>query len=112
MSAREQVTLFILTIYVLYGIYCFSGIYCLKGIYCFKGIYGYEGLSMKTTVYLDKESSDAMKELPRKVSASAILRHILKATVTTDEEWDKYITTNEEGKTVRAFIRTNLKKRL
>ncbi len=67
---------------------------------------------MKTTVYLDKVSSDAMKELPRKVSASAILRHILRATVATDEEWNKYITTDEEGKTVRAFIHTKLKKRL
>ncbi len=67
---------------------------------------------MKTTVYLDKESSDAMKELPRKVSASAILRHVLKAAVITDEEWDRYITTSEEGKTVRDFIRRNLKRRL
>ncbi len=67
---------------------------------------------MKTTVYLDKESSEAMKELPRKVSASALLRHILKALVSTDENWDRYITTSEEGQTVRAFIRTNLKKRL
>lgn len=69
---------------------------------------------MKTTVYLDKESSDAMKELPRKVSASAIFRHILKAIVTNDKQWDEYITTNEEGIMVRAYIheRTPLLKRL
>ncbi len=69
---------------------------------------------MRTNIMLDEKSYDAMKELPRKVSASAILRHILKAIVTNDKEWDEYITTNEEGITVRAYIheKTPLLKRL
>ncbi len=62
---------------------------------------------MRTNIMLDKRSYEAMKELPRKVSASAILRHMLKAIVTNDKEWDEYIQNNEEGKAVRAYIHEN-----
>jgi hypothetical protein len=66
---------------------------------------------MKSSIYLDKDSSEATRELPRKVSTSAIIRHILKGTVYTDKQWDEYISTNEEGKVVRAFLRDKMKKR-
>lgn len=67
---------------------------------------------MKTTFYLDEVSSKAVKELPRKISASKLLRWLLKLVNTTNKEWNYLIKHDDEVKEVQDWIRPKLRKAL
>jgi hypothetical protein len=68
--------------------------------------------SMKTTFYLDEVSSKAVKDLPRKMSASKLLRWMLKLIHTNDKEWKLLIKHDPEIKEVQDWIRPMLRKAL
>lgn len=55
-------------------------------------------------LYVDEETVEAARSLPRNMSASRIMRHLLKAWAYTDEQWGEYART-DECKACREFIR-------
>lgn len=71
-----------------------------------------DDMATKTSVYLDEQSMNAARELPRKANASALLRWLLKLVSTTDNEWKKLIKEDREIKEVQDYIRPMLMKAL
>ncbi len=67
---------------------------------------------MKTTFYLDEVSSQAVKELPRKISASKLMRWMLKLIHTNNKEWKHLIKHDPEIREVQDWIRPKLRKAL
>lgn len=59
----------------------------------------------RTNVNVDDESFLMMKELPRKVSASAILRVMLRACVMSSTDFERYKSKSDEARAVRDYLR-------
>ena len=60
---------------------------------------------MKTTVYLDEESTKAAGDLPRKINVSKLLRWAIKAATTDFKTWKKLIREEGEIKEVQDYLR-------
>jgi hypothetical protein len=60
---------------------------------------------MKATMWLDQMSHDAMENLPRKMSASKLMRTLLVAATTNNREWKQHLKENEEAREVQAYLR-------
>jgi hypothetical protein len=60
---------------------------------------------MRTNIMLDEESHKVIKELPRKISASKLLRWLLKLINTSDKEWAYLIKHDPEIKEVQDWMR-------
>ena len=69
-----------------------------------------EVVAMNVQITVDEGTRDLMREMPRKMSASRILRHIMRAFRYEEKEWSVYAKT-DECKELRSFIKP-YKKRL
>lgn len=63
------------------------------------------------TMSVDAVTKERISELPKRMSASRVLRYVITAMFTNDEEFAEYIKT-PEGKEVRAFVREKVGRRL
>lgn len=61
---------------------------------------------------LDEESHKVIQELPKKISASKLLRWLLKMVHTNDKEWTRLIKHDPEIKEVQDWIRPRLMRAL
>jgi 3-methyladenine DNA glycosylase/8-oxoguanine DNA glycosylase len=59
---------------------------------------------MNVQITVDEGTRDLMREMPRKMSASRVLRHVMKAFRYDDDAWSVYAKT-DECRELRAFIR-------
>ena len=75
-----------------------------------RGPYG--GDNMRTNIMLDEESHKVIKELPKKMSASKLLRWLLKALNSSEKEWTYLIRHDPEIMEVQDWIRPKLRKAL
>ena len=50
---------------------------------------------MNTTVSIDQDTSDGIRDLPRKMSASKLFRHSVKANTFDAKQWTEYKKTPE-----------------
>lgn len=62
-----------------------------------------------TTLTLDEKSREAVNDLPRSVSASAIMRVLLKAISMSEKEFEKYKASSDEAQEVRDFFREKVR---
>jgi len=65
---------------------------------------------INTMLTLSEEAREALRTLPRDVSASAIMRWVLIAIVTPEKQLKKKIEASEEAQEVREYLRAHLKK--
>jgi len=65
---------------------------------------------MRTTLLLDEVSRRCIKELPRSVSISAVLRWVLKAIILPEKEFYRVRDASEEGLEVRDYLRGKIEK--
>lgn len=59
---------------------------------------------MDMMITVDERVREAMREMPRKTSASRVIRHIFRAVSYKEAEWSKYLKT-PECKELRAFLK-------
>jgi hypothetical protein len=62
-------------------------------------------VNMRTNIMLDEDSHKVIGELPRKISASKLLRWLLKLIHTNDKEWTQLIKHDPEIREVQEWIR-------
>jgi len=67
---------------------------------------------MMIALYTDAETNRLASELPRKCSASKIMRYVLKAAMTSDADFEVYKRENKDAKEVRLYLREKLLPRL
>jgi hypothetical protein len=65
---------------------------------------------MRTSVYIDSDTREAMKKQKRPFTASALLRWMMKAVSTTNKEWDSLIKKDVELKAVQEYLRPRMKR--
>lgn len=59
---------------------------------------------MRSNVVLDEMSYLAMQNLPKRMSASKLMRTFLVAATTNDKEWNRYLKSSEEAREVRDYL--------
>jgi len=59
---------------------------------------------MNVMITMDERTRDAMQAMPRKMSASRVLRHLMRAFQFDDAEWSVYAKT-DECKELKMFIK-------
>ena len=69
-------------------------------------------MMIKTTFYLDSASSDAVSDLPRKFSASKLVRYFLRALMASDAEWVAYLKSDGEAQAIAKFVHSRTLGRL
>lgn len=65
---------------------------------------------MRTNIYLDDVSNNVARELPRKVSTSALVRWMLKAIEMNDKEWKKAIKEDASLREAHEYIAPKLRR--
>lgn len=59
---------------------------------------------MRAHLYMNEEISSAVHDLPRRMSASKLFRHLMNMIILDDTRWEAYMET-VEGKAVRVFLK-------
>lgn len=65
---------------------------------------------MRTNIMLDEDSHKVIGELPKRISASKLMRWMLKAVHTNDKEWKNLLRNDREIKEVQDWIRPRIMK--
>ena len=67
---------------------------------------------MNLNLYANEETVQSVGKLPRDMSASKIMRYVIKAIFTPDKQWREFQKTDVEAAAVRAYLRKKLLPRL
>lgn len=67
---------------------------------------------MRTHLYMDEQSIEALNDLPRKMSASKVARWAIKTAALSDKEYAHLLKTDSEFREVQEYLQPRLRRAL